>query len=97
MKIHTIIYSMKGCPFCDEIKKKLSESNINFIDRDIHDYEDEYDDFSKITESDSVPALLIIEESVDKVEPFFYVPEKNFDLIDEAVEIIKEHNARITL
>lgn len=88
---------MKGCPFCDEIKKKLSESNINFIDRDIHDYEDEYDDFSKITESDSVPALLIIEESVDKVEPFFYVPEKNFDLIDEAVEIIKEHNARITL
>ena len=94
MKLHTIIYTMEGCPFCEEIKQKLTENNIEFIDRDINKFEGEYDDFVKITESDFVPALLIIEESIDKVEPFFYVPEKDFDLIDDAVKIIKEHNER---
>lgn len=97
MKLHTIIYTMEGCPFCVEIKEMLIENNIEYIDRDINKYGEEYDDFVKITESDSVPALLIIEETIDKIEPFFYVPEKDFDLIEDAVKIIKEHNERINL
>ena len=29
------IFSMKGCPHCDNLKNKLKENNIDFIELDI--------------------------------------------------------------
>jgi glutaredoxin len=88
---------MKGCPHCDHIKDLLKENNISFYNRDIDEYNEDYEDFKKIAESDYVPALLIVEEDDEEFRSFHYVPEKDFDKIEEAVEIIKEHNSRIML
>ena len=52
---------MKGCPFCVDFKEMLTKEGIEFYDRDIDEYKDEYDTFSEITENDMIPALLIIE------------------------------------
>ena len=30
-----ILYTMKGCPWCYEMKKQLKENKINFNNRDI--------------------------------------------------------------
>ena len=38
-----VLYSMKGCPFCDQMKDLLKESNVDYIERDIDEYEREYD------------------------------------------------------
>lgn len=86
-----ILYTMKGCPWCDLMKSKLREENISFVNRDINKYKEEYDMFVKITKSELIPAFMIIEGEKDNETPLIYVPDKDFDDIDQGVKIIKEH------
>ena len=81
---------MDGCPFCTMMKDKLKESNINFHDRDIDEHKEEYDLFVEITESDYVPAFMIIEGDEQK-QPItsLYAPDRDFNDLDEGIEIIK--------
>lgn len=90
-KVNIVVYTMKGCPFCDEFKKMLENANIDYHDRDIHEHENEYDTFSKITKNDMIPALLIIEGDSDQHESFLYAPERNYNELTEALEIVKKH------
>ena len=82
---------MKSCPHCHELKKMLQEENIDFVDRDIDENSDEYDVFVKATQNDFVPALLIIREGGEKVESFLYAPDRDYEELTEAVQIIKKH------
>ena len=59
MKV-VILYTMKGCPYCTMIKEELEKSDIDFLERDIHDYEEEYDEFDIITENEYIPAFLLL-------------------------------------
>ena len=86
---------MKGCPFCDQFKEMLVQESIEFFDRDIDQYSDEYDSFSKITENDMIPALLIIEGDGENYESFLYAPDRNYMELTEAVDIINEHRKKI--
>lgn len=95
--LNVIVYTMKGCPFCEDFKEMLVNENIEFFDRDIDEYSDEYDSFSKITENDMIPALLIIEGDDDKYESFLYAPDRNYMELTEAVDIIKEHRKKVGL
>lgn len=86
-----IVFTMKGCPFCDMMKEKLVKENINFFERDIDEHKDEYDIFVEITENEYVPSFMIIEPDNDKPKSHLYAPERDYNEIDEGVEIIKEH------
>ncbi len=88
---------MKGCPFCEEFKEMLVNEKIEFFDRDIDDYSDEYDTFSKITENDMIPALLVIEGDDETYESFLYAPDRNYMELTEAVDIIKGHRKKVGL
>lgn len=90
-KVNVVVYTMKGCPFCEDFKKMLQENNISFHDRDIDEYSEEYDVFSKITENDMIPAFLIIEGDEQQHKSFLYAPERNYNELTEALEIIKKH------
>jgi glutaredoxin len=74
---------MKGCPHCDNLKNKLKENNIEFVELDIDDNNLLYDRFSKKVDNEFLPAILIGKTA--------YVPEKSFTTIDEAVELVKKH------
>jgi len=78
---------MKSCPHCHE----LQEENIDFVDRDIDENSDEYDVFVKATQNDFVPALLIIQEGGQEIESFLYAPDRDYEELTEAVQIIKKH------
>jgi glutaredoxin len=93
--LNVIVYTMKGCPFCDQFKEMLVQESIEFFDRDIDQYSDEYDSFSKITENDMIPALLIIEGDGENYESFLYAPDRNYMELTEAVDIINEHRKKI--
>jgi glutaredoxin len=93
--LNVIVYTMKGCPFCEEFKGMLKKEKIEFFDRDIDEYKDEYDTYSKITENDMIPALLIIEGDGDDYESFLYAPDRNYMELTEAVDIIKKHRKKI--
>jgi glutaredoxin len=85
-----VLFTMKSCPFCVELKEMLDKSNIQFVDRDIDDYEEEYNMFVNITENDYVPAFMLI-ENPETEEPLteLFAPDRDFDDINEGFEIIK--------
>lgn len=86
---------MKGCPFCEEFKEILVKEQIDFFDRDIDEHEDEYNMFTEITGNDMIPALLIIEGNGKEHKSFLYAPEKNYNELKEALQIIKEHRKNV--
>lgn len=94
-ELSVIVYTMKNCPFCHEFKEILTKEGIEFYDRDIDENEDEYNLFSEITKNDMVPALLIIEGGEENPESFLYAPENDYDELNEAVDIIKNHMNRV--
>jgi len=77
------IFSMKGCPHCENLKNKLNENNIDYIDIDVDDNEDLYEVFSKKVDNQYLPAILMGKTA--------FVPDKSFQTIDEAVELVKKH------
>ena len=82
MKI-AVVYTMKGCPHCDNLKNKLKENSIEFVEIDIDENELLYERFSKKVNNEFLPAILVGKTA--------YVPEKSFTTIDEAVELVKKH------
>jgi len=77
------VFSMKGCPHCDNLKNKLTENKIDFVEVDVDENEKLYKSFSKKVNNDLLPAVLI-----DKTA---FLPDKSFKTIDEAVVQIKTH------
>ena len=77
------VFSMKGCPHCDNLKNKLKENSIEFVEIDINENELLYERFSKKVNNEFLPAILVGKTA--------YVPEKSFTTIDEAVELVKKH------
>lgn len=86
---------MQGCPFCDQFKEMLKENDIEFYDRDINEYKEEYDIYSEVTKNDMVPAFMIIEGDETNYESFLYAPERNYNELTEALGIIQEHRKRL--
>jgi len=80
MDLSIIVFTMKGCPFCQDFKEMLKEAQIEFIERDIDEHHEEYDLFSSINKNDMIPALLIIESNGDKHEPYQYVKSQKSNL-----------------
>lgn len=85
-----VLFTMKGCPHCVDMKNMLSESGVDFVDRDIEEYKEEYDLFVEITENDFVPAFMLIENPQGNPKSELYAPDRDFDDLEQGVEIIKE-------
>ena len=95
--LNVVVYTMKGCPFCTEFKEMLVNEGIEFFDRDIDEYKEEYDLFVEVTDNDMIPSLLIIEGDNDNHESFLYAPERNYNELSEALDIIQEHRKNVGL
>lgn len=81
---------MNGCPYCEQLKQKLKEEKLEFIERDIEKNSDEYDLFVEITENEYVPAFMIIEDDVNNPSSKLFAPDRDFNTLDEGIEIIKK-------
>jgi glutaredoxin len=77
------VFSMKGCPHCDNLKNLLKENNINFTELDVDIHEEIYEKFSKKVNNEFLPAILIGKTA--------FLPDKSFQTIVEAVELVKNH------
>lgn len=76
-----VIYGMKKCGYCVNLKTKLVQNNIQFIYRDIDEYKEEFNKIIEKTKNDLIPVIL--------VEKNILVPSISFNTIDEAIDIIK--------
>jgi glutaredoxin len=77
------VFSMKGCPHCDNLKNLLKENNINFTELDVDIHEEIYEKFSKKVNNEFLPAILIGKTA--------FLPDKSFQTIVEAVKLVKNH------
>jgi len=66
---------------------------IPYVERDIYEYEEEYDEFSKVTENDFVPALMLLtlDENDGANDVKLLAPDRDFQDIHEAVSLAKEY------
>ena len=92
MKI-VVLYTMKGCPFCNMIKEELNKEDIIYVERDIDDFDEEYQEFSETKQNEFVPAfmLLTIDDEDNATDIKLMAPEDDFNDIYEGVEKIKEY------
>lgn len=90
-----VVYTMEGCPFCQDFKEMLQNENIEYHDRDIDKFKSEYDLFVEITNNEMIPALLIIEGDNKSHKSFLYAPERDYNELTEALDIIKKHKKQI--
>ena len=85
-----VLFTMKGCPHCVEMKEMLIKEGIDFVDRDIDEYEEEYNMFVEITENEYVPSFMLIENPETEPISELYAPERDYDDLEDGVGIIKE-------
>jgi glutaredoxin len=92
MKV-TVLFTMKGCPFCTSIKEEFKKNNIDYIERDIHESEEEYNQFVELTENEFIPAmmLLTIDENEKTSNIKLLAPDRDFQDIYEGVEMVKSY------
>jgi glutaredoxin len=85
-----VLFTMKGCPFCVDMKNLLEEEGIDFVDRDIDEYEEEHNLFVEITQNDYVPSFMLIENPTTEPKSELFAPDRDYEDIYEGVKIIKE-------
>lgn len=88
-----ILYTMKGCPYCMMIKEELTNEGFDYIERDIDDYEVEYEDFVNLTDNDYLPSMILITLNDDD-EPTnvkLLAPDRDFEDIYEGVKLVKDY------
>jgi len=96
---HIILYTMKGCPHCLDMKKMLDENHIRYNERDIDEYEDEYNLFVEATDNEFIPAFMMMEMKsiLEGVESDYkpkrvklIAPDRDFQELEEALELVKD-------
>ena len=80
MKKKTIIYTSKTCPYCDQVKKSLTESSIKFTEIDIIEYKDVWNSVVGLTANPTTPTIEINNE--------FLLPGRDFVNPQNLIELI---------
>ena len=79
-----VVYSIPKCPYCTELKEKLTEDNIEFTDVNVLliENKEEYNEILEKTKSNGVPIV--------KVGNQLLVPNVSFHSINEAYDLTKK-------
>jgi glutaredoxin len=78
------VYTMSDCPYCAELKEKLTNENIQFRNVDI-DLPENQEEFNKIVEASNAEEVPIV-----RIEKQLFLPNISFKTITEAVELTKK-------
>jgi len=78
------IYTMSDCPYCADLKEKLTNENIEFrnVDIDLPENQEEFNKILEVSKAEEVPIL--------KIDKQLFVPNVSFKSITEAVELTKK-------
>ena len=93
MKEKITIYTSKTCPYCDQVKEKLKESSIKFIEIDIIEYKDVWNSVTKLTNIPTTPTIEINNEFLLPGRDFFN-PENLIEIISDFKESSYSENRR---
>jgi glutaredoxin len=91
-----IIFTLDGCPACDELKRTLKQKGLEYIEIEIYEYPHVWEEVVNVTKVDSVPTMLLkqtVDDDSDTEEKKsnLYVAGVDFNNINEAIEIIRNY------
>jgi glutaredoxin len=87
MSSSIIIFSLNGCSHCKNLKNRLTELEIPFIDVEIGQNQKLWDQVVEQTGHNVLPTIFIKKENSE--EGPVYVPGRDYQIEDEIVEILK--------
>lgn len=84
-----ILFTLKDCSHCIELKETLREKNIPFVDIDAEKNAEIWSNVVSLSGYNSLPTVFIsINEENDGL---LFVPERDYNSKDECVELIIKH------
>ena len=83
------VFTLNGCGYCSDLKRKLNNLNIPFHDIEITVNRTMWENVMDQTGSDLLPTVFIQTDRIGN--GFVYTPERDFQDIDEIIEIIKKN------
>jgi glutaredoxin len=83
------IFTLNGCHYCQDLKKKLINESIKYNEIEITQQEDLWDRIVEKTGHDILPTIYV--QNVDINTGTVYIPGINFNSIEEIVLILKKY------
>ena len=94
MKEKITIYTSKTCAYCDQVKSKLKESSIKFIEKDIVESKEEWKEVYNLTANPTTPTIEIGGDFLISGRDF-QQPEHLIDIISNFKKSKYDDNRRI--
>lgn len=82
-----VIFTLNGCLHCKNLKNRLNELSIPFIDVEIGQNQKLWDQVVEQTGHNVLPTVFIRKENTE--EGPVYVPGRDYETEDQIVEILK--------
>lgn len=83
MSKELVMYTMKTCSFCTQMKKQLLEAEIDFVERDSKEHTEEWEVVKSMTAVPVFPTLVVDGE--------FLIPNRDFQNVKQGVEMVKRY------
>jgi len=84
-----MVFTMRGCPFCEELKKELINEDIPYTEFKIHEQKGVWEQVVKQTGLRHLPTVFISEGDTE-MGPV-YVSGRDFTSTGEIIKIIKKY------
>ena len=84
-----LIFTLNGCLQCRDLKMKLTEQSISFKDIEITKNQELWKQVTTQTGYDLLPTVFI--QNDDNSTGTVYIPDRDFQDINEIIEIIKSN------
>jgi len=84
-----LIFTLNGCLQCRDLKMKLTEQSISFKDIEITKNQELWKQVTSQTGYDLLPTVFI--QNDDNSTGTVYIPDRDFQDINEIIEIIKSN------
>jgi glutaredoxin len=88
MSNNLIMFSLNGCGFCENMKKRLHKESIPFTEYEINDHLDLWNQVVSQTDSEYLPVFFIKEENTKMGQVF--CPKIDFNDEDTIIEILRK-------
>ena len=86
---HLAIFTLNGCRLCAELKNRLNELSISFHDIEITKNRELWNEMLAQIGHDALPTVFI--QTDDEGNGLVYTPGRDFQDLDEIIEIIKKN------
>tara|TARA_R100000781_G_scaffold36348_1_gene25743 strand:+ start:842 stop:1243 length:402 start_codon:yes stop_codon:yes gene_type:complete len=77
------IYTSETCPYCKQLKQKFEEKNIEFENKLINEFKDEWQDIINLTEMPTVPTIKYMGE--------YFIPGRDFQNPEQLISKLKNY------